>query len=373
MIFKLIRFRDGWMRTGKAKKEKDGLEFIEPLHLVLIEEPEAHLHTQVQQVFIKKAYEVLRFHSELNNKERFTTQMIVSTHSSYIAHQIDFSCLRYFKRERSKTKCDVPCVSVVNLSELFGTKTETARFTTRYLKTTHCDLFFADGIIIIEGAAERMLLPLFIKNTFEDLDRCYISILEISGSHAHTLRDLIEKLSLFTLIVTDLDSINNISKKKIQPELNKGYITNNSTLKNWIPQKEHIDDLFKDNISKISSNGFVRVAYQYPIKIPFDGRMETVIPYTFEDALVLTNLEIFKKMPRQKGLLNSMIKHTKNASLKKVCTNLYSQINKSKKKAEMALDLLFIENINELKPPEYLEEGLKWLDEQLKIQCKDPI
>ena len=59
MVFNLIRFRDEWMRVGKAAKNQ-GAEnaAIEPLHVVLIEEPEAHLHAQVQQVFIKKAYKV---------------------------------------------------------------------------------------------------------------------------------------------------------------------------------------------------------------------------------------------------------------------------------------------------------------------------
>ena len=51
------------MKVGKASDEADdedeGIEQIEPIHLVLIEEPEAHLHAQVQQVFIKQAYKVL--------------------------------------------------------------------------------------------------------------------------------------------------------------------------------------------------------------------------------------------------------------------------------------------------------------------------
>ena len=46
IIFKLIRFRDEWMRIGKSIEKEN--EVIEPLHLVLIEEPEAHLHAQVQ-------------------------------------------------------------------------------------------------------------------------------------------------------------------------------------------------------------------------------------------------------------------------------------------------------------------------------------
>ena len=44
-------FRDDWMREGKAK---DTNTVIEPMHLVLVEEPEAHLHIQVQQVLYAK-------------------------------------------------------------------------------------------------------------------------------------------------------------------------------------------------------------------------------------------------------------------------------------------------------------------------------
>lgn len=57
MVFKLIRFRDEWMQVGKIHaqmSEDESIEF-QPLHLVLVEEPEAHLHAQVQQVFIKKS------------------------------------------------------------------------------------------------------------------------------------------------------------------------------------------------------------------------------------------------------------------------------------------------------------------------------
>ena len=52
MVFGLMRFRDDWMLEGKAMQTReDAGKAIEPLHLVLVEEPEAHLHVQVQQVF----------------------------------------------------------------------------------------------------------------------------------------------------------------------------------------------------------------------------------------------------------------------------------------------------------------------------------
>lgn len=64
MSFNDYTFLDN-SRKGKAFSER---MVIEPLHLVLIEEPEAHLHMQVQQVFIRKAYSVLRNHEKLGKK-----------------------------------------------------------------------------------------------------------------------------------------------------------------------------------------------------------------------------------------------------------------------------------------------------------------
>ena len=141
MVFNLIRFRDEWMRVGKAAKNQDTKDAIEPLHVVLVEEPEAHLHAQVQQVFIKKGYKVLRRHDAIADSS-FSTQMIVSTHSSHIAHELDFSCLRYFRREPATKKGEIPTATVINLSHTFGNHDETSKFVTRYLRDNPLRSFF---------------------------------------------------------------------------------------------------------------------------------------------------------------------------------------------------------------------------------------
>ena len=72
------------------------------------------------------------------------------------------------------TECKVATSKVVNLSEVFGKDNQTNRFATRYLQTTHCDLFFADSVIMVEGVAESTLIPHFIRSKYPKLNQMYI-------------------------------------------------------------------------------------------------------------------------------------------------------------------------------------------------------
>lgn len=369
MVFKLIRFRDEWMKVGKSGKSsstKKNHTFIEPLHLVIVEEPEAHLHAQVQQVFIRKAYEVLRNHKLLGNKKQFSTQLIVSTHSNHIAHETDFVNLRYFRRLPANAIGEVPTSNVVNLSQVFGSEDDTTRFATRYLKTTHCDLFFADAAILVEGPTERMLVPHFIHYNYPQLDKSYISVLEIGGSHAHRLRPLIENLGLRTLIITDLDSIGENSDNKVLPLRGANLRTGNSTLKTWLPQIETLDLLLEaNNIAKCSTEYPIRVAYQFAKKIKYKKIEVEVIPYTFEDNLVFENIHIFETL-KGIGLIKKFNNALEKSDVVEASKEMFEALKKGKK-AEFALELLFLNEPENLKVPSYIDDGLVWLEEQLKI------
>ncbi len=375
MVFNLIRFRDEWMRVGKAAKHQNSQDAaIETLHLVLVEEPEAHLHAQVQQVFIKKAYNVLRNHASLVDSS-FSTQLIVSTHSSHIAHELDFSCLRYFRREPATKEGEIPTATVVNLSQTFGDHNETSKFATRYLRTTHCDLFFADAAILVEGSAERMLIPHFIRAKFPKLDQSYISLLEIGGAHAHRLKPLLDTLELLSLVVTDLDSIQETATTKARPDRGKGYRTGNITLKEWVPKKETLDDLFdlSDDV-KQTADGLVRVAYQCPITVEYkkgEGQHDA-IPYTFEDSLAVTNLALFRGYAEPVGLLKKLQTALREETLEGASKEMFANLEKGSK-AEMALELLCLSEPVQLEVPSYISDGLKWLEKNLEARKVDAI
>jgi predicted ATP-dependent endonuclease of OLD family len=372
MIFRLMSFRDAWMRVGKASKGAEAAS-IEPLHLVLVEEPEAHLHAQVQQVFIKKAYEVLRRRPELGENDALRTQLIVSTHSSHVAHETDFASLRYFRRLPAGMVAKVPVSTVVNLSQVFGEGTDTQRFVTRYLHAQHADLFFADAAILVEGPAERMLIPNFIRAHYKVLHQSYVTLLEIGGSHAHRLRTLIDHLGLLTLIVTDLDSLKATGSSSVPPALGAGQKTNNATLKTWVPCLDDIDALVgatpeAKTIPDAGDTLFaVRVAYQTPVVVTMPGTAakETAYPYTFEDALVFENVDFFATFegPGLRAKFRTAIANGGGATA--VGASMFADL-KAGKKAEFALDVLMADDFNKLKVPRYIAEGLEWLREQME-------
>ena len=399
MVFLLIAYRDSWLRVGKDKKkhlEEDCIG-IEPIHLVLLEEPEAHLHIQAQQVFISKAYGVLRNNDLLCESPTFTTQLVISSHSSHIAQEVKFSNLRYFKRLPDDTQCDVPTSKVVNLSEVFGEGVETDKFVSRYLLSTHCELFFADAAILVEGATERMLLPHFIRNKYNELSRRYITILEINGSHAHRLKPLIDKLSLNTLIITDLDSAESTGcHSRARPKRGRGLVSKNSTINKLLLQEngdklKSIDDLLEleDDKKIIATDSpfeyYIRVAYQTPTKVKIQGNMEEAISSSFEDCIIYSNIDVFEdkniienstetEEPQKKEQIyeNKLIKKINNAISSTTVFDtfheaLYTILKKSSSyKAEFALDLIYTMNPENLAVPAYINEGLVWLQEKLK-------
>ncbi|MDY0222431.1 MAG: AAA family ATPase [Desulfobacterium sp.] len=381
MVFRLISFRDDWMKVGKASRtdEETGVSTISlpPLHLILLEEPEAHLHVQVQQVFIRKAYDVLRQHPDLKDKKSpLSTQLVVSTHSSHVAHEVDFAHMRYFRRHPARNSSETPSSTVINLSEIFGTQNETAQWVSRYLQATHADLFFADGAILVEGAAERMLVPHFIRHNYKELHSCYVTLMEVGGSHAHWLAPLIEHLGLNTLIITDIDAVEDTSRKKTRPKRGTGLLTGNNVLKKLHPKKKSLDellDLTEDKKERVYDDSFsIRVAYQKPVQVTLKRKKESseAIARTFEDALVFENINLFREA-NGTGLLKKFKEAVTNKDeISELSQALFDALA-SGNKAGFALDMLYFQDPASINVPEYIHNGLKWLENKLLLRQKE--
>lgn len=368
MIFRLMGFRDQWLRRGKLSQQAHSTG-IAPIHLVFIEEPEAHLHPQVQQVFINQAYKTLTAHMPNDSDNILHTQLLVSTHSSHIAHELDFAGVRYFRRGMAGRDTPVPTTTVKNLATVFGNDDETARFVKRYLQAHHCNLFFADAAILVEGAAERILLPKFVADQHPRIAQCYVEYLDVGGAHAHRLRNLIMELGIPTLVITDLDA-QAPDGTKARPRRGAGQVTGSNALRLWLNTERSIDKLLVlDDESKVARTGTgsaVRFAYQLEVKAPIDSeRSVQIIPSTFEDALAADNLRMIAELSSV-GLLRKFSDSIKAAIDDQDGSNLAEELYghiKGGDKAGFALELLLVlEDGEKIVAPKYISDGLKWLE-----------
>ena len=369
IYLKLIDFREKWLKELSEGKN------IEPIHLVFVEEPEAHLHAQAQQVFVKKAFEALCNNKLIEENPWLSTQLVLSTHSNHVVNELDLNCMRYFKRVIDVGE-KIPVSKVVNLSSTFGTDDETKQFVTRYIRLTHCDIFFSDAVVLVEGPAEKILVPSFLVKA--GLDSYYISVIEVNGRHAHSFRKLIEKIGIAALIVTDIDATDTKvgeDGKEIHSSVitakGNGYKTGNPSIKSWLSGKEQIDDLLAlDEKEKLVNN--VRIAFQTPVNVKWDknkDELTEVCPYTFEDALIFTNLELFRREGLKKmgaiTTIANLLKHSNSAN--ELQNKIFKKLESKSgfQKADFAISLLYKDDFVDLVAPVYIQEGLEWMKSYL--------
>lgn len=381
LSYQLVSFKAARLRPEKGSPA--------PVHLVMIEEPEAHLHVQVQRIFPDKAHKLIS--PTEADASALKSQLLISTHSSHLAHAEDFDRLRYVRRIPKGAASPMPTTEVVNLGQVFGDDKKTRQFAERYFRVQHTDLLFANAAIFVEGVAERMLVPLFIERDFKELNSRYVSFLDIGGSHAHRLKPLVEKLRIPTVIITDIDPCEEQEgkpKKNGEPTKRLVAVANtgqpglhcgNPTLRGWHPKLQKIEDFKNPTDSQLvwgeTPECLVRFAWQLPV-----AEAEGSWPSSFEDSLVLTNMPWFKGLMEEKvddngaevepptGALGSVAKAAAEAeSVAEMVAALHTVMHSSLNKGEFAARIFEMLSSDEpVACPKYIADALVWLQEQLE-------
>ena len=388
MVVEILDLHERW----KADKEQRA-----PLHLIFVEEPEAHLHAQLQQVFIRNVLHLIK--DDEDGDGVFQSQMVVTTHSSHILYERGFQPIRYFRRQNINGE---QTTEVLNLSAFYSQSPDERDFLQRYLKLTHCDLFFADAAILVEGNVERLLLPVMIEQEAESLRSASLSILEVGGAFGHRFKSLIEFLGLITLVITDLDSVELVvaadenededtefevpDAEPDQPLVKKTgraclpskphACTSNQTLIKWLPRKQTIAELLVASEAeklheKEGGHGFkVRVSYQVPTDVVWNGETANLCGRTLEEAFGLENVEWCQALAQK----HIGLKLRGNPETpEELASGLHTRVNgKSFDKTKFALGVL-TEPPENWNVPLYIKDGLHWLESVVSLELPTPL
>ncbi len=369
LIYMAVQARDyqsQWMRTAEDRSL---------IQLLFIEEPEVHLHAQVQQVFIQNVQKVLKECARSAGEPALVPQVIITTHSSHIVNTVDFAKVRYFRR--CPLAGETGLQGVLNASEVVSLKSfrpageagepspgqsGAIEFLKRYMRLTHCDLFFADAAILVEGAAERLLVPAMVPKVAGRLSSAYLTLLEVGGAHAGKFDGLLEFLRIPYLVIADLDSAEpSGSHAACRGDL-PGAVTSNPTLRRLLGKSTVAELLALGPKEKTDPQKGRRVAFQSGVAVAEGTATLTMIPRTLEEAIAYENFPLLRSGDVSLGGNDPLPQPLEDAY-----QEIYQRIrSQGFKKVDFALSLLAGPDV--WVPPAYITEALEWLSGRLSAE-----
>jgi putative ATP-dependent endonuclease of OLD family len=156
-------------------------------NFLVIEEPEAHIHTHIQKtLFDRIAYE--------------DTQIIYSTHSTQISEVSAIQSVNILGRNGRTCEAYQPAAGL-SAAEIGGLQ--------RYLDAVRSNLLFAKSVVLVEGDAEEILIPVLFKKVFGlSLDEIGVSLINIRSTGFQNVAVLFHETRVRKRcsIITDLDA-----------------------------------------------------------------------------------------------------------------------------------------------------------------------
>lgn len=142
------------------EQEKDA-----ELHLLLIEEPEAHLHPQLQDLLMRY----------VETAASLRVQVIVTTHSPNLAATPSVERITVLAREQRHGPI------VARAIKEFGVDADDVAHLHRFLDVTKASLLFARGVLLVEGVAEQLVVPAIADQMDKPLAQHGITVVNIGG------------------------------------------------------------------------------------------------------------------------------------------------------------------------------------------------
>lgn len=348
--------------------------------ILCLEEPEAHLHPAMQ-------YKLFKYLKNLDKKNELNQQIFVTTHSSNISAVAGIDNMFMLSYERSEEGSDCRQQS---LSEQFKDadgkteKNDAKLHLSKFLDVTRSDMLFADKVILVEGIAEKLLMPLFMDACGCSYEDEHISIVEIGGKHFEHFVELFNgnAVNKKVLCITDKDFkwIDDDGKLKSFETYQNEEVSHIKKLKDrFAIENFHIctqtlgGKTFEDELLIVNMDNPDTANLLFK-KAICEGLEEFFDKYNFDIAAWNANEKDIDGRSRKvidkylKAYNERVDDNPENSKLyeKIIFAELFLHYAKSKK-GEVALNLLTDtalydeDGTAKIVVPDYIQEGLKWL------------
>lgn len=206
---------------------------LELVNIMLIEEPEAHIHAHIQKTMF----------GNLGASEEYT-QIIMTTHSVHISEASEISRMNIIKSQKKTSQVMHPNNK---LKEFVDSKLEKSNIAfykkiERYLDAKRSTLMFSKGVILVEGDGEEIIIPAMVEKAMGiKLDEIGISIINIGSVAFENIAALFaeDRVQKYCAIVTDLD-------KQVVTKSSSHYSSNAE--ERGEQRKKKLNRCFSDNV-----------------------------------------------------------------------------------------------------------------------------
>lgn len=370
------------MQLEEFKKDMNPLL----VNVFFIEEPESHMHPQMQSVFIKYLLSVYK---------QIGLQGLVTTHSNEMVRVAGLEHLRVI-RETQMFKSEIFDLSAFRKSFVIKNKNDQIEakidskdvsilenFFDWFFEIGFSEIIFADKTVLYEGDSERLYLKKLITlPVYQKLSAQYIAFIQVGGAYAYNYKSLIEFLKIKTLIITDLDYKKSalsedkiLASKSTNSTINSFYkVSNGKTVDLYenIDEDEEIQDSpsikalyeWKEKDQNILCDNLIYVTFQE----------KEYYARTLEEAMMskLLSVKAFEKKPRsewKKIKSDYKLKFTLPNNRESEKDSLFSLRDIVDSMSKSKTDFMYSVILNSLGKtmlPKYIEEGLMWLIQEQK-------
>lgn len=175
----------------------------EELGLLLVEEPEAHLHPQLQE----RVMNLFKEHSNESHEQK-RVQVVMTTHSPSLVSTARIE--------------DMTLVHRAQTFPLAVGKTKLKRsdysFLRRFIDATKANLFFARGVMMVEGPAEAILLPAIAEMCGRSFSEHGVSLVNVGNTGLYHYARILQRegagqdIPIPVVCLTDRDIVPDVAK-----------------------------------------------------------------------------------------------------------------------------------------------------------------